>query len=178
MYSQPISVRELREHWVAIEALKEGEGLIAVPISCMPPWEVLCNELDWQSHHLESGYFGHKHFGYHGVYRLIALAEDGDTARPAKLNRVCGQDVTGTLYIGKAGALHARLNQFRRSMTTYEDSHGAAGMLKAIPRLKLPPSRLAIALMFTGRFYGGVESDLIKAYMNTFGDTPPLNYRR
>ena len=33
-----------------------------------------------------------------GVYRLVAIA--GDSLTPVPLNRVCGSDETGTLYIG------------------------------------------------------------------------------
>jgi hypothetical protein len=50
-------------------------------------------------------------------------------------------------------------------------------MLKQITLLDYPVKKLGIALLFTGRFTRGVERDLIHAYMNSFGDTPPLNYR-
>lgn len=40
-----------------------------------------------------------------------------------------------------------------------------------------PAKKLGIAIMFTGRHTRAVESDLIHAYMNSFGDTPPHNYR-
>ena len=50
-------------------------------------------------------------------------------------------------------------------------------MLKRIPLLQFPPNKLAVALLFTGLRTRSVESDLIEADMNSFGDTPPLNYK-
>jgi hypothetical protein len=43
--------------------------------------------------------------------------------------------------------------------------------LRQLKRLNYPPDRLGIALLFTGRNTRGVERDLIRAYMNSFGDT-------
>jgi hypothetical protein len=113
-----------------------------------------------------------------GVYRLIALASKGDLSKPAILNRACGQDTSGTLYIGEASNLSRRLNQLRRSAGhRRERSHGAIGMLRLIARLDYPAEKLGIALMFTGRDTRAVERDLLHAYINSFGDTPPLNFR-
>jgi hypothetical protein len=91
---------------------------------------------------------------------------------------VCGQDTTGTLNIEHAGNLNNRLNQLRRSLLGSEKPHGAY-RLKDIPLLEkqFSSNKLAIALLFTGNSPSLVEGDLIKAYMNSFGDTPPLNYR-
>jgi hypothetical protein len=100
---------------------------------------------------------------------------------PEPLDRVAGRDVSGTLYIGESSDLSARLNQFRRSGWGYrnEDSHGAVSMLKEIaPLRKYLPDRIAIALHFTSvRDTKCVEKHLLRSYLNTFGDTPPLNYR-
>ncbi len=137
----------------------------------MPPWNDLCSELDWELHTLDDDYFSAKHHGYCGVYRLIGLASEDDLKNCVTLNRVCGQDTTGTLYIGETGKLSSRLNQLRLS------THGAISMLRQIPILDFPLNKLGVALLFTGRDTPGVERDLIHAYMNSFGDTPPLNYR-
>jgi hypothetical protein len=91
--------------------------------------------------------------------------------RFATLNRVYGQDISGTLYIGETGNLSSRLNQLRLS------THGAIRALRRIPLLNYPSNKLGVALLFTGRDTSGVERDLIHAYMNSFGDTPPLNYK-
>jgi hypothetical protein len=61
--------------------------------------------------HADGDYFDMKRYGYCGVYRLIGLASEGDLTQPAPPNRLCGQDTTGTLYIGSAKSLHGRLNQ-------------------------------------------------------------------
>jgi hypothetical protein len=43
--------------------------------------------------------------------------------------------------------------------------------------MNLTPSKLAIALLFTETCVEIIEENLVHAYMNTFGDAPPLNYR-
>jgi hypothetical protein len=169
-YTQQVSVYELKKYWGAIDALPGGDQIKAIPLPCMPPWADLCSELDWKSCLLENAYFGKKDHRYCGVYRLIGLATEGDLTRPATLNRLCGQDTTGTLYIGQASSLDTRLNQLRQG------SHNAIRMLRSVPLLQFPSKRLAVAFLFTGLAARSVERDLIKAYMNSFGDTPPLNY--
>jgi hypothetical protein len=139
---------------------------------CIPPRNDLCSELDWELYLLDGGYFGRKNHGYCGVYRLIGLAAEGDIAKPVTLNRACGQDTTGTLYIGKSVSLHRRLNQLRLRQPT----HNAIHTLQRMPRLQFPPGTLAIALYFTEvGMCSWIENDLIQAYINSFGDSPPLN---
>jgi hypothetical protein len=175
---QQFSVGELQAYWKQVDALTEGESIGMISIYQMPPWDEICQELNWHFHRVDGGYFRTKTHGFCGVYRLIALASEGNSTRPVTLNRVCGQDTTGTLYIGEAGKLSQRLNQLRRSAgRRREGSHGAISMLRQIGRLDYPPEKLGIALLFTGRAARGVERDLIRAYMNSFGDAPPLNYR-
>jgi hypothetical protein len=178
-YTQQISVRELQEYWRTFETLEVDEGLEVIPLCFMPSWGDLCRELDWHSYRMTGGYFSKKEHAYCGVYRMIGLAADDDATKPATLNRVCGQDETGTLYIGRTRWLNERLNQLRRSLLSrHEDSHGAIGTLLEITKLKsrFPASRLAISILYTGIKPRFVEGTLIRAYMNTFGDTPPLNY--
>jgi hypothetical protein len=173
-----ISVFLLNEYWHAIGKLTIGQSMKVLSAWEMPTWETLCSELSWRFHMADGGYFGKKHHGFCGVYRLVALETDGDLERPAPLNRLCGQDATGTLYIGQAGRLNERLNQLRRSLHSGEGSHQAITRLKSIPKLDLPPSKLAIALLFTStNTCDVVEGDLLKAYMHEFGDTPPLNFK-
>jgi hypothetical protein len=173
------SVLQLREYWDAVAALKDGESIRAMHPCQMPPWKDICNQLHWRLHRADGGYFSEKHHGSCGVYRLVALESNGKLTAPASLNRLCGQDPTGTLYIGCASRLHSRLNQVRRSVRAYraEGSHGAVAALRALPGVSLPPTKLAIALLFTERCIRSIEDDLIRAYMNTYGDAPPLNYR-
>ena len=144
----------------------------------MPPWDQICRVMSWQHYLLGGGYFGRKEFGYSGVYRVFALEIKDDISRPATLNRLCGQDPSGTLYIGEAVDLSRRLNQLRRTAENHrERSHGAAIMLRQITGLDYPPARLGVAVLFTGSRTREIERDLLWAYINTFGDTPPLNYR-
>jgi hypothetical protein len=178
---QRLTVSQLQAHWNERQAAAPGTvfygGLL---ISQMPPWKEICSNLNWEFHLPDDRHFTAKHHGYWGVYRLIALAADGDLMNPAILNRVAGQDASGTLYIGESGNLAARLNQFQRSGWGYrnERSHGAVSMLRQIGYLDFYPNKIGIALHFsTWSDTRSVEKHLIHAYMNTFGDTPPLNYK-
>ena len=173
-----ISVAELQNYWHAVGELKGDESIACVLPFQMPPWEFVCLKLDWDIYRVSGGYYSRRDHGFWGVYRLFALASDDDISTPATFSRLCCQDPTGTLYIGKASSLNDRLNQLRRSLCgERERSHRAAGALRALPGLHIPVSRLAIASLFTGRAIGTIERDLIEAYRNTYGDAPPLNYR-
>jgi hypothetical protein len=179
MHSPRFSVDMLEEYWKKVNVLAEGEAMLSLSIRQMPSWDDLCSKLRWEIHSIEGGYFSAKNHGFCGVYRLIALASEGDLTRPATLNRLCGPDTTGTLYIGEAGSLSNRLNQLRRSARSHrpERSHGAIGMLRQIPLLDYPSNKLGVGLLFTVPQTEMIERHLIHAYMNSFGDTPPLNYR-
>jgi hypothetical protein len=178
-HSAEISVEDLQEYWRQLHALAEGELIGALSIYEMPPWQAICARLDWYVYRLGGGYFPAKRLGRRGVYRLIALEEAGAPSKPAPLARVCGIDPTGTLYIGEAGDLSLRLNQMRRTARAHrsERSHSAILMLRRIRRLDYPAEKLAVALMFTDRLTKAIESDLLHAYINSFGEMPPLNYR-
>lgn len=174
-----IDIEDLQEHWRQLHSLAEDDWIEAVSIHEMPPWRDICEKLDWRTHRLSRGYFKASTHGKCGVYRLIALQENGDLSKPATIARICGEDRTGTLYIGEAGDLSLRLNQMRRSACEHrsEGSHSAITMLRRIRRLNYPAQRLAVALMFTRRFTRAIERDLLHTYINSFGEMPPLNYR-
>lgn len=175
-----ISVDDLQEHWRELHSLKEGELIRALSIFEMPPWNAICEKLDWRQYRLSGGYLTAKKSGRPGVYRLFALEEDDNLSKPATLTRVCGDDKTGTLYIGEARDLSARINQMRRSARERpggERSHGAITMLRQIPRLHRPRTKLGVALMFTRRLTRAIERDLLYSYINSFGEMPPLNYK-
>jgi hypothetical protein len=177
MPEKQISVHELKQYWEYIGNLKSGQLIEHhVGTSEMPPWDEICYELDWRVLKADDGYFDKKRFGYCGVYRLIGLATE-NALRIATIERTCGADVTGTLYLGEAGWLNERLNQLRRSLGR-EDTHGASLMWRQSVALqsKFPTNKLGIGILFTGAtMHGWIERDLIRAYLNTFGDTPPLN---
>jgi hypothetical protein len=177
MTEQQISVGELKEYWKYIENLKDGDVIERyVATYEMPAWNEICYGLDWRLHRADAGYFGRKEHGYCGVYRVIGLVTD-NAIRPATISRACGDDESGTLYLGETGWLNQRLNQLRRSLHG-EDTHGASRMWRQSAALKsrFPSSKLGVAVLFTKvRMHGWIERDLVRAYLNSFGDTPPLN---
>lgn len=175
-----LSVEQLQTYWREIATSPAGSIFRALHLFEMPPWDEICSQLAWEFHLPNDGYFPRNEFGFHGVYRLVALATDRDLEHPVILNRAVGRDVSGTLYIGESGDLGRRLNEARRSGwgSRNERSHGAIEMLKDIRSLNYLPHRIGIAVLFTeSPDTRGIERDLIRSYMNTFGDTPPLNYR-
>jgi hypothetical protein len=118
-----------------------------------------------------------------GVYRLIGL--DG-AGKPAILDRICGNDRTGTLYIGYEGKnfmIRSRLSKLVRSLReprsyTYNEEHNAGYRLRRHPMLsqRFPKDRLAITWCYTdSEFCYLAEQSLLDAYFTSFGDTPPLN---
>jgi hypothetical protein len=147
------TVWDLLGVWERNEKASEGDVLGGFAMCEMPPWEDICLVMQWEPYLLDDGYFGKKHFGYQGVYRLIALEAKGEISKPAALNRVCGKDESGTLYIGESGDLGRRLNQMRRSAGhRRENSHGAISMLRQITGLDYPAAKLGVAVLFTGRY--------------------------
>lgn len=174
MDTDQIDVWDLKRHW---QAIADGQMPLQIAIRCLPPWEDICEYLGWRRFAVTGGHLSEKEHGYCGVYRLIVLDAPGADAKPRSISRARGQDGSGTLYIGCASALHVRVNQLRRSLLRRERSHRAAEMLSAMPAWDAPNDRLAIAVLFTQPCMRAVERDLIRAYMNAFGDTPPLNYR-
>jgi hypothetical protein len=116
-----------------------------------------------------------------GIYRLIGL---DDANMPAVLNRLLGQDHTGTLYIGCEGknfAVRSRLTKLVRSLRDYRynDEHRAGYRLRSHPILsqRFPKSRLAITWHYTNECKLA-EDCLLDAYFTSFGDLPPLNWRK
>jgi hypothetical protein len=172
-----VTAHELEEYWKYIENLTDNDVIDRyVETSQMPPWDEICSELNWRTYTVDDGYFSKRHHGYCGVYRLIGLT----TERPLKsgsIRRACGEDGTGTLYVGEAGWLNERLNQLRRSLHG-EDTHGASRMWRqsSVLKAKFPANKLGVSMLFTRvGMHKWIERDLIRAYLNTFGDTPPLN---
>jgi hypothetical protein len=175
-----LSVNQLKAYWREVESAPVGSTFRSLLLWEMPSWAEICAELSWEFYSPNDGAFIRKDYGYHGVYRLIALTSKGDLKKPEVLNRVAGRDDTGTLYVGETRDLGTRLNQIRRSGwgNHAEDAHGAVRMLKQLRCLNFFPDKIGLAVLFTEtKDTKTVESDLIRCYLNTFGDTPPLNYR-
>jgi hypothetical protein len=120
---------------------------------------------------------------YAGVYRLIGLDEDG---KPAVLDRICGRDRTGTLYIGcdQNLGVRSRLSQLVRSLEensgwkSLNREHNAGYRLRAHQTLsqRFSTSRLAITWCYIDQCRDG-EAALLRAYYWSFGEDPPLNRR-
>ncbi len=120
------------------------------------------------SHHLESR---------RGVYRLIGLAEAGNS-KPATIDRICGRDETGTLYVGCEGknfAVRSRLSKLVRSLreprrgSAFNSEHNAGLFLRRnwLLSSRFPPSKLAIAWCYDPNPY----QDWI--YPETMSSIPP-----
>jgi hypothetical protein len=110
-----------------------------------------------------------------GVYRVVAVAED--TIIPVHLDRICGQDRTGTLYIGRASRLRSRLQQLVRSVIERcrSSEHPACRRLKYPPLSKrFHPNSLALTWCYESECQTA-EYALLRAYRDSFGEKPPLN---
>jgi len=182
---EPATVRELQNDW-AWQFGKAGEETFPVQPNRMPSWHSICFELDWHtSFGMEHSFTMKRHGAGYGVYRIIGLSNE-PFPRPATINRLGGEDTSGTLYIGE-GWLPGRINQFR-----YWDKHGGAGRYRNCRILmeRFPLSKLGVSILYNRKAMAGgdadskltqkamaemVEKDLLLTYLNTFGDTPPLN---
>lgn len=126
-----------------------------------------------------------------GVYRLVGLAKPGVTT-PAILDRICGRDETGRLYIGCSGkrsTLRSRLPKLVRSLQTprsykhsgeysyvYNEEHNAGTLLRMHLLLseRFPINALAITWFYDPQCFI-TEGELLARYVKCFGEAPPLN---
>ncbi len=118
-----------------------------------------------------------------GVYRLIALA-DVEQRTPMVINRVCGCDETGTLYIGVAArTLRLRLQQLMRSLRPpaafrfrRKPEHHVGDRIRSNRLLEkmLPRECLAVTWAYEKRPWTA-EEELLSQYLASFGELPPLN---
>jgi hypothetical protein len=140
-------------------------------------WSTLCMPQDLDSH-IRSFFKGRG-----CVYRLVGLTEDHVTAAPVTVDRVCGQDQTGTLYIGRAGKpsrlrvlVNSLIERSRRAPYRYYSIHEAGKRIRTNSLLsrKFMPNRLAVTWAFH-RDPLRAEAKLFLLYFNSFGEAPPLN---
>lgn len=110
-----------------------------------------------------------------GVYRLIALSSSGS---PIAIPRACGDDYSGTLYIGQAGSLEGRVNELRKTLDPRwkSGSHGAGKLFLGTPALveKYPTDKLATKWALCDSPWE-TEQRLLTTYAIQFGEGPPLN---
>ena len=109
-----------------------------------------------------------------GVYRLIALDASGNVM---PLNRVCGTDETGTLYIGESD--RPLLNRLGSLVKTHHPDYTSKPHRRlSIPLAKrFPADRLAITWEYT-EVPRQREAELLMAYEDQFGELPPNNAQR
>lgn len=111
-----------------------------------------------------------------GLYRLVALMGDGPI-NPATLQRVCGPDASGTLYIGSTSSLPRRLSELVRSRHIGCFQSRAYKAMPTRLAAEFPPDKLAICWRYLSddvdRY--AEERKLITAYTDVFGELPPLN---
>jgi hypothetical protein len=109
-----------------------------------------------------------------GVYRLIALGENGE---PIPLNRVCGTDATGTLYIGATD--RPLLNRLGSLVKTHRTDYVGKPHRELPVTLSeyFPDGRLGMTWEYTN-FPWQREAELLTAYEAKFGELPPNNGQR
>jgi hypothetical protein len=119
-----------------------------------------------------------------GVYRLVSLAQPGIN-EPALLDRICGSDKTGTLYVGCAGShgtLQSRLGSLLRTLRARKgfaySGHKAADFLRSHPLLskRFPLDNLAVTWSYDPHQILA-EQIRLSRYVRSFGEVPPLNLK-
>jgi hypothetical protein len=117
-----------------------------------------------------------------GVYRLFA--------QNAVIDRSCGKDPTGTLYLGLGGTGRKNWSIIRNRVrdSVYRAHHAFDRWhVCDLVRQKFPFDNLAVEWAFTGRIsdYKGesvaeairAEAFLVNSYNGSFGEYPPWNQR-
>jgi hypothetical protein len=114
-----------------------------------------------------------------GAYRLIALDADAPGIVPAWLDRVCGVDPTGTLYIGSTSSLRRRLASLILRHGKRDPLLGSGSHAIVAPKLarRFGPQLLAISWQPSNGKWSPIqrERDLLSAYNDRFGELPPMN---
>lgn len=144
-------------------------------------------KLDWQRSHkladLEKNYRSLPSVKYSnqwdGVYRIFVPDKS--------IGRLCADDPTGTLYIGKAGSkrnwsiLRTRIQDAisrRHHATSWWSYHATLRDKHPWETLAIQWAYVAERLDYQGEMIkvaGTAESVLLRCYRDTFGELPPLN---
>ncbi len=115
-----------------------------------------------------------------GIYRLVALTEDDLALRG--VNRVCGRDNHGTLYIGRSHNLRMRLSTIARELCArhrgerfYVEGHTVGWLTRhGLLARTFPVNSLALTWSFNKNPLKA-EANLLRHYFQSFGEGPPLN---
>ncbi len=109
-----------------------------------------------------------------GVYRLIA--------KDRTIPRACGDDNSGTLYIGQTGALDGRIGELRKTLRPQDWKSGSHGAGKLLRETAVLSAKFSVEILATVYALSETpfecEDALIRAYVNQFGEGPPLNRQR
>jgi hypothetical protein len=109
-----------------------------------------------------------------GLYRLVALQANEQGFVPAPLNRVCGIDPTGTLYIGKTESLRSRLRSLVRTNHPSFLFGGGHAFMPDTLRRRYPFQLRAVTWLRSSDISNG-ERKLLEIYTKRFGELPPMN---
>ena len=117
-----------------------------------------------------------------GIYRLVALTEDDLALRG--VNRVCGRDNHGTLYIGRSHNLRMRLSTIARELCArhrgerfYVEGHTVGWLTRhGLLARTFPVNSLALTWSFNKNPLKA-EANLLRHYFQSFGEGPPLKSR-
>ena len=116
---------------------------------------------------------------YPGVYYIVAADERGF---PLKLNRVCGKDADGILYIGRSSRLRKRLQIFRNMICPNKGQgrgHTGAKSYRESSKIQnLAPAKYLFFRYVHCTDYVEKERKELTAYQTKFGEIPPLNFSR
>lgn len=112
-----------------------------------------------------------------GAYVLSAQSALGGS-EPIRLNRMLGTDEWAVLDIGESANLAGRIKQLARCTSNASARGHMAGWRYAYLRLaeKLPPHDLLVSWRADRECYR-LEAETMAAYVNAFGELPPLNYK-
>ena len=114
--------------------------------------------------------------GRRGVYRLVALS-NATSLTPAPLNRVCGTDETGTLYIGGSDKpLKDRLGALVTTIRADYKGEPHRPLSKPLSA-RFPANLLAMSWEYNDDPWWR-EARLLMAYEQEFGERPPNNGQR
>jgi len=112
-----------------------------------------------------------------GIYRIWAINKN---KRPFSVDRFCGTDKRGLLYIGKTEkqTLRKRLYQFASSANLVMKTHNHSGGMKYFNMEVIQKKLSKYSLWFDYEKTNQPkerEAELLKIYSKTFGEYPPLN---
>jgi hypothetical protein len=109
-----------------------------------------------------------------GVYKIIAI----NNGKLKPVNRFLGTDISGVLYIGEAISFLDRVINLKKSISP--DYTGAAHICgrryKSNPNIaKQFPFEMLFVDLIPSESPEELEKKLLKEYLDTFGEVPPLN---